>query len=439
MEQVTIRVNGRPTSVPRGTTVASAIAAAGTVAFRWSVAGEARGPLCGMGICGECRVTIDGVRHQRSCVITCRDGMEVRDRWLIIRAIMNTKSSCWGAARRASPLLVRRRRAVVAWRCWKAHPGWAGRSGGHGRVNRCRVSRDAGSTRLERSSVEVFDRTTAFGFTRPDVLHTERDDNVLNIGWHALVLAVGSQELFLPFPGWTLPNVVGAGGLQLLGKSGWPVAGKRVVVAGTGPLSIAVAAYLVRHGAPRHGHSGAGTAPRRWPGSPCSSPAWPPPSCGRRWVSKGALLRTRFRARLLAGGRARHRSRHECNIHQRSPVLDPRVRLPGVCLWLDAQPAMAAVAGLPDRGWRAWWWMSGSGRRWPACSVRENRPGLPAWTVPWWKDRSPAWQRQDTSRRRNACLQHVSGSSDSPAPCTARFSCGPSCRAGHRPDRDLPL
>ena len=58
------------------------------------------------------------------------------------------------------------------------------------------------------------------------MLHTERSDDVLNIGWHALILAMGSQELFLPFPGWTLPNVIGAGGLQLLGKSGWPVAGQ---------------------------------------------------------------------------------------------------------------------------------------------------------------------------------------------------------------------
>ena len=83
---------------------------------------------------------------------------------------------------------------------------------------------------------------------RPDVLHTDRGDEVLNIGWHALVLAAGSQDLFLPFPAGPSRTSIGAGGLQLLGKSGWPVAGKRVVVAGTGPLSIAVAAYLVRHG-----------------------------------------------------------------------------------------------------------------------------------------------------------------------------------------------
>jgi D-hydroxyproline dehydrogenase subunit gamma len=77
VEQVTIHINGEPTSVRRGTTVASAIAVAGQAVFRTSVAGVPRGPLCGMGICGECRVTIDGVHHQRSCVTLCRDGMEV--------------------------------------------------------------------------------------------------------------------------------------------------------------------------------------------------------------------------------------------------------------------------------------------------------------------------------------------------------------------------
>jgi NADPH-dependent 2,4-dienoyl-CoA reductase/sulfur reductase-like enzyme len=64
-----------------------------------------------------------------------------------------------------------------------------------------------------------------------------------------VILATGARELFLPFPGWTLPGVVGVGGLQALMKSGLDVRGKRVVVAGTGPLVIAVAATAVRKGA----------------------------------------------------------------------------------------------------------------------------------------------------------------------------------------------
>ncbi len=67
--------------------------------------------------------------------------------------------------------------------------------------------------------------------------------------WDRLILATGARERFLPFPGWTLPGVFGAGGLQALVKGGYSVAGKRIVVAGTGPLLLAVAAYLQHAGA----------------------------------------------------------------------------------------------------------------------------------------------------------------------------------------------
>ncbi|MCG8275104.1 FAD/NAD(P)-binding oxidoreductase [Stenotrophomonas sp. NLF4-10] len=74
-------------------------------------------------------------------------------------------------------------------------------------------------------------------------------DGAVALHWRTLVLATGARELLLPFPGWTLPGVTGAGGLQALAKQGWPVAGKRVVVAGSGPLLLAAAATLRRHGA----------------------------------------------------------------------------------------------------------------------------------------------------------------------------------------------
>ncbi len=64
-----------------------------------------------------------------------------------------------------------------------------------------------------------------------------------------LILATGARELFLPFPGWTLPGIIGPGGLQSLVKNGWPVLGKRVVIAGSGPLLLVLAATLRKHGA----------------------------------------------------------------------------------------------------------------------------------------------------------------------------------------------
>jgi sarcosine oxidase subunit alpha len=63
--------------VEAGTTVAAAVVSAGVVAFRRSVTGQPRGPLCGMGICFECRATVDGVMHQRTCQMLVREGMEV--------------------------------------------------------------------------------------------------------------------------------------------------------------------------------------------------------------------------------------------------------------------------------------------------------------------------------------------------------------------------
>jgi NADPH-dependent 2,4-dienoyl-CoA reductase/sulfur reductase-like enzyme len=69
------------------------------------------------------------------------------------------------------------------------------------------------------------------------------------IAYEKLIVATGARERFLPFPGWTLPGVYGAGGLQALVKGGLDIAGKRVVVAGTGPLLLAVAEYLKRKGA----------------------------------------------------------------------------------------------------------------------------------------------------------------------------------------------
>ncbi len=80
-------------------------------------------------------------------------------------------------------------------------------------------------------------------------LLVETPDRAETLGYGRLIVATGAREHFLPFPGWTLPNVLGAGGLQALVKGGLPIAGKRVVVAGSGPLLLAVAALLRRKGA----------------------------------------------------------------------------------------------------------------------------------------------------------------------------------------------
>ena len=75
---INISVNGQPVSVPDGTIVAAAVALAGVARFRRSVLDQPRGPLCGMGICMECRVTINDRAQCRSCQTLCAEGMNVR-------------------------------------------------------------------------------------------------------------------------------------------------------------------------------------------------------------------------------------------------------------------------------------------------------------------------------------------------------------------------
>ncbi len=103
--------------------------------------------------------------------------------------------------------------------------------------------------RFQRCQATLLDRAQVIAAPQPGVILAERDQQPLQIQWQRLILATGARELFLPFPGWTLPGVMGPGGLLALAKHGWPVAGRRVLVAGSGPLLLAAAEGLRKLGA----------------------------------------------------------------------------------------------------------------------------------------------------------------------------------------------
>ena len=106
--------------------------------------------------------------------------------------------------------------------------------------------------RLERSGAEVMRGTavvdassTSDGFK----VLGERGGAARVVRADALVVATGARERFIPFPGWTLPGVIGVGAAQALHKTGMSFNGKRVVIAGSGPLLLPVAAALSKDGA----------------------------------------------------------------------------------------------------------------------------------------------------------------------------------------------
>ena len=345
---IQVRLDGRQVSVAPGTSVAAALWNAGISGFRASVRGEPRGPVCGMGICFECRVTIDGVAHRRSCLVTCAPGMVVETaaaaaassaageaadiagteagaariaadgaedtgRWSqhggasatrpeaagcaswppgagrgaptpaasTMRADASLPSSA-GSTMRADVAVVGGGPAGLAAACRAAEAGAsvllldeAAAPGGQvwrravAAVGAARAAEWEGAGDVETAAVfQAPDRPARswlarlaasgarclFGATVIDALPgptllVDHAGRALRVEARRLVIATGARERFLPFPGWTLPNAVGVGGVQALLKSGASLSGKRVVVAGSGPLLLPVAAALARAGA----------------------------------------------------------------------------------------------------------------------------------------------------------------------------------------------
>lgn len=76
---VTIYINGKPTTVPAGRSLVSVLWSLGLVPFRTNpVSGEARAPFCGMGACFECEAEISGCAEKRTCLVEVQDGMRIQ-------------------------------------------------------------------------------------------------------------------------------------------------------------------------------------------------------------------------------------------------------------------------------------------------------------------------------------------------------------------------
>lgn len=126
------------------------------------------------------------------------------------------------------------------------------RSGVRSKDSQREPIKDRTLERFKDSGAKVLFGHGVFNTGVAETLQAIREDDamsVVTLRYEHLILATGARERFLPFSGWTLPGVFGAGGLQALVKGGLSVAGKCVLVAGTGPLLLAVAAHLRAWGA----------------------------------------------------------------------------------------------------------------------------------------------------------------------------------------------
>ncbi len=250
-----IRVNGVEQRLAMGTTLAAALGNCGEHSTRRSVNGQPRGPLCGMGVCFECRATIDGKSHERTCMTPVESGTDVRT-GLVGEAqrpsggtIVSQDLTCdvmvvgggpAGLAAAATAAELGRRVILLDDNAGLGGQIWRKNGSGRSQQLRDRVKQAGVNILCGTAVVERLDaqRVLAIG-----------ENGSYLITHRSVVLATGATELFLPFPGWTLPNVMGVGGLQAMVKGGLDISGKRIVIAGSGPLLLAVGAYMTRRGA----------------------------------------------------------------------------------------------------------------------------------------------------------------------------------------------
>lgn len=109
------------------------------------------------------------------------------------------------------------------------------------------IDRAAAAGAMLRRGAEVFWAERRDGGFR---LHAADEGGGLVVDARCVVVATGAMERALPFPGWTLPGVLGAGAAQRLIKTGGIAPGRRVVLSGTGPFLHAVAATFAKAGFP---------------------------------------------------------------------------------------------------------------------------------------------------------------------------------------------
>ena len=261
-DRVGLAVDGRGITSEAGITLAAALSNTGVGRLRMSATGEDRGPLCAMGICFECRVAIDGAPHRRACMELVREGMQVQT---AIAPASFPASDFPGPVEKleSEVVVIGAGPAGIAAACRAAESGERtivldeGLAPG-GQIHRHRPDAEAPEParpwieRLARSGATVVPGASVFDATRDGDafrIGAEMSDGGLVVAAKRVVLATGARELFLPFPGWTLPGVMGAGGAQALWKSGASFAGRTAVVAGSGPLLLPVAASLAKAGA----------------------------------------------------------------------------------------------------------------------------------------------------------------------------------------------
>jgi len=267
---IEIEFEGRKLAAREGESVAATLTAHGIRAFRTTRCDAARGMFCGMGVCQDCLVEIDGRSNERAC-------MTMIDRPLVVRreAHMRPLNSpadempmVFGAADVEQPELLiigagpgglsaaiaaRRAGVEVVIADERAHAG--GQFFKQLSVEDMKAAdpqHREGAALIDSArklGVDLRNGVNVFGAFPGNEFLATSDGRLRRFTPKAAIIATGAYERGWPVPGWTLPGVMTTGAAQTLWRTARRLPGKRVLIAGNGPLNLQLAAELIAGGA----------------------------------------------------------------------------------------------------------------------------------------------------------------------------------------------
>jgi glycine/D-amino acid oxidase-like deaminating enzyme len=269
-----IHFEDEPLSTAPGETVAATLVAHGRLALSTDKLGDRRGVYCGMGVCHDCLVTIDGRPGQRACLVRAAAGMRVKRQAagvvalssgmadlatppqndlperavdiLIVGAGPGGLAAALAARRAGAKVLILDERPAPGGQFYK-QPAYLGQP----RDLPDRQARDGRALidKVRAAGADIEGETLVWGAERDsdakiEIMTLARGQIGL-IRPRTIVIATGACERPIVVPGWTLPGVLTTGAAQTLKRSYDVSPGKRLLIAGNGPLNFQVAAELL--------------------------------------------------------------------------------------------------------------------------------------------------------------------------------------------------